>query len=81
MPVKHDLYADLKLTHSQVAERSNTDKKLNQLLIAYGQIDQDVLSAESGPAGGIGDDELKKLKTKRITIKNEIVERLESPKY
>lgn len=77
MPVKHDLYADLKITREQVAERSKTDRKLDKLLIAYGQIDHEVVDAESGPAGGIGDDELKKLKERRVSIKNEIVERLE----
>ncbi|MCD5991421.1 MULTISPECIES: DUF465 domain-containing protein [Pseudomonas] len=77
MPVKHDLYADLKLTREQVAERRNADKKLNQLLDDYARIDSEVLAAESGPAGGIGDEELKKLKEKRLAIKDWIVQRVE----
>lgn len=76
MPVKHDLYADLKLTREQVAERRKADRKLNHLLDDYAQIDGEVLTAESGPAGGIGDDELKKLKEKRLLIKDSIVERV-----
>ncbi|WP_349969445.1 DUF465 domain-containing protein [Pseudomonas caspiana] len=79
MPVKHDLYADLKLTREQVAERRNTDKKLNHLLDDYARIDSEVLDAESGPAGGIGDYQLKKLKEKRLLIKDSIVQRVESP--
>ncbi|MCI8209819.1 hypothetical protein AUC61_09750 [Pseudomonas sp. S25] len=77
MPVKHDLYADLKLTREQVTERSSKDKKLTQLLSDYGQIDSEVLTAESG--SGINDDDLKKLKEKRLLIKDKIVQRIESP--
>ena len=79
MPVKHDLYKDLGLTKDQVSERSQKDKKLNQLLNDYGQIDTDVLDAESGVAGSVSDDELKKLKEKRLAIKDKIVQRLELP--
>jgi len=79
MPVKHDLYKDLGLTKEQVAERTKTDRKLNQLLSDYGQIDTGVLDAESGSAGNVSDDELKKLKEKRLLIKDKIVQRLTSP--
>lgn len=78
MPVKHDLYADLNLTREQVSERSKADHRLNQLLAEYGQIDADVLDAESGSAG-IDDDELRKLKEKRLLIKDKIVQRIEFP--
>ena len=77
MPVKHDLYKDLGLTKEQVSERSKTDGKLNKLLVEYGQIDTNVLDAESGSAGSVSDDELKKLKEKRLLIKDKIVQRLE----
>ncbi len=77
MPVKHDLYKDLGLTKEQVSERSKTDGKLNKLLVEYGQIDTSVLDAESGSAGSVSDDELKKLKEKRLLIKDKIVQRLE----
>ena len=77
MPVKHDLYKDLGLTKEQVSERSKTDGKLNKLLVEYGQIDTNVLDAESGSAGSVSDDELKKLKEKRLLIKDMIVQRLE----
>ena len=79
MPVKHDLYKDLGLTKEQVSERSKTDGKLNKLLVEYGQIDTNVLDAESGSAGSVSDDELKKLKEKRLLIKDKIVQRLEQP--
>jgi uncharacterized protein YdcH (DUF465 family) len=79
MPVKHDLYKDLGLTKEQVSERSKTDGKLNKLLVEYGQIDTSVLDAESGSAGSVSDDELKKLKEKRLLIKDKIVQRLEQP--
>ena len=56
MPVKHDLFKDLGLTKEQVSERSKADKKLNQLLIDYGQMDTKVLEAEAGAAGNLSDD-------------------------
>lgn len=79
MPVKHDLFKDLGLTKEQVSERSKTDKKLNQLLVDYGQMDTKVLEAEAGAAGNVSDDELRKLKEKRLVIKDWIVQRLELP--
>ncbi|HEX8596174.1 MAG TPA: DUF465 domain-containing protein [Pseudomonas sp.] len=80
MPVKHDLYKDLGFSKEQVAERSTSDKKLNQLLSDYGQIDTDVLDAEAGSAGNISDEDLKKLKEKRLLVKDKIVQRLTSIK-
>jgi uncharacterized protein YdcH (DUF465 family) len=78
MPVKHDLYADLSFTREQVTERRKTDRKLNQLLTDYDDSDANVLTAESGAAGNIDDDSLKKLKEKRLLIKDKIVERLKA---
>ncbi|CAM3401434.1 hypothetical protein BZK31_04815 [Pseudomonas floridensis] len=76
MPVKHDLFADLKLTREEVAERSRKDARLQQLLSDYDSADVQVVEAEKGPAGGIGDDQLKKLKEKRLLVKDRIVQRL-----
>jgi uncharacterized protein YdcH (DUF465 family) len=81
MPVKHDLYKDLGFTREQVAERSKTDGKLSQLLTDYGQIDTDVIDAESGSAGNVSDDNLKKLKEKRLLIKDKIVQRLTTAEH
>ena len=79
MPVKHDLFADLKLTKDEVTQRSRTDAKLQQLLSDYDEADSQVLDAEKGLAGGVGDDELKKLKEKRLLVKDKIVQRLATP--
>jgi uncharacterized protein YdcH (DUF465 family) len=79
MPVKHDLYADLNFTREQVTERRKTDRKLNQLLVDYDDADTNVLKAESGEAGNVDDDKLKKLKEKRLLFKDKIVQRLELP--
>ncbi|MBA1228318.1 DUF465 domain-containing protein [Pseudomonas viridiflava] len=76
MPVKHDLFADLNLTRDEVVERSRKDARLQQLLSDYDSADVEVLAAEKGPAGGIGDDELRKLKEKRLLVKDRIVQRL-----
>ncbi|NWD07132.1 DUF465 domain-containing protein [Pseudomonas gingeri] len=73
MPVKHDLFADLKLTREQIKDRRAQDNKLNQLLNDYEDIDKRVLAAESALAA---DDELKKLKEKRLLVKDKIVRQL-----
>ncbi|WP_122740404.1 DUF465 domain-containing protein [Pseudomonas viridiflava] len=76
MPVKHDLFADLSLTRDEVAERGRHDARLQQLLNDYDSADVEVLNAEKGSAGGIGDDALRKLKEKRLLVKDRIVQRL-----
>ncbi|GFM81690.1 hypothetical protein PSCICN_23820 [Pseudomonas cichorii] len=73
MPVKHDLFADLQLTREEVVQRSKSDAKLQQLLADYDDTDTQVIHAEKGLAGGIGDDELKKLKERRLQVKDQIV--------
>ena len=74
MPVKHDLCADLKLTREQIKDRRVQDSRLNQLLDDYDDIDKRVLAAESALAA---DNELKKLKEKRLLVKDRIVQQLE----
>ncbi len=76
MPVKHDLYKDLGVTREQVAERSKEDPKLNQLLVGYNEIDAEVLAAESGASGSVSDEQLQKLKAKRLKTKDLITEHL-----
>lgn len=77
MPVKHDLFQDLGFTKEQVAEHSKTDKKLNQLLVDYNEIDAEVLAAESGASGNVSDEQLLKLKAKRLKVKDLIVQHLQ----
>ncbi len=79
MPVKHDLFADLELTREEIFERSSADATLSLLLKEYDSADDEVLNAEKGTAGGIGDDALKKLKEKRLLVKDRIVQRLSLP--
>ncbi|QXI25656.1 DUF465 domain-containing protein [Pseudomonas vanderleydeniana] len=76
MPVKHDLFADLHLTREQVTERSAQDSKLNHLLNEYDEIDKQVLAAEAALAE---DDDVRKLKEKRLLVKDKIVRQLEQP--
>lgn len=73
MPVKHDLYQDLGLSKEVVHERRANDKRLDSLLTQYDEADKEVLKAESANAG---DEEVEKLKKKRLLIKDEIVEKL-----
>ncbi|RFD31511.1 hypothetical protein CER19_06620 [Pseudomonas sp. GL93] len=73
MPVKHDLYQDLGLSKEAVHERRATDKRLDSLLTQYDVADGEVLAAEKASAS---DEDVEKLKKKRLLIKDEIVGRL-----
>ena len=73
MPVKHDLYQDLGLSKEVVHERRAQDKRLDALLTQYDAADGEVLAAEKASAS---DEDVEKLKKKRLLIKDEIVGRL-----
>ena len=73
MPVKHDLYQDLGLSKEVVHERRASDKRLNSLLDKYDVADGEVLEAEAAKAS---DEDVEKLKKKRLLVKDEIVEQL-----
>ena len=74
MPVKHDLYQDLGLSKEAIHERRASDNRLDSLLHQYDSADKEVLELESSSGG---DEELEKLKNKRLLIKDKIVEQLE----
>jgi uncharacterized protein YdcH (DUF465 family) len=74
MPVKHNLFEDLKLSKEEVAKHRQTDALLNSLLGEYDSIDAEVVQAEANAAA---DDTVRKLKEKRLLIKDRIVQRLE----
>lgn len=73
MPVKHDLYQDLGLSEKKVHQLRASDNRLDSLIIQYHKADMDVLKAESA---GASDEDVEKLKKKRLLIKDEIVQRL-----
>ncbi|MBC3247534.1 DUF465 domain-containing protein [Pseudomonas lurida] len=73
MPVKHDLYQDLGLSKEVVHERRANDKRLDSLLTQYDDADKEVLKAESACAS---DEDVEKLKKKRLLIKDDIVAKL-----
>ena len=75
MPVKHDLYQDLGLSKEVIHERRASDNRLDSLLNQYDLADKEVVQAESFTSGA-SDDELKKLKEKRLAIKDEISSKL-----
>ena len=74
MPVKHDLYQDLGLSKEDVQQRRASHHRLDVLLTQYDVADKEVLELESASGG---DEELEKLKKKRLLIKDKIVEQLE----
>ena len=73
MPVKHDLYQDLGWSKEAVHERRAGDKRLDSLLTQYDDADKEVLKAESASAS---DEDVEKLKKKRLLVKDRIVEQL-----
>ncbi|MBB3240027.1 hypothetical protein FHW68_001518 [Pseudomonas sp. Tn43] len=79
MPVTHDLYQDLRCTKEEIQQKRTKDPLLDSLLNKYSQTDAEVVKAESGQSNALSDDELKKLKEKRVLVKNKIVERLQTP--
>jgi uncharacterized protein YdcH (DUF465 family) len=79
MPVKHDLYADLSVSKEELSKLRSKDAKLNQLVEDYGMIDTDIRRAEAGEAGDVSDDQLKKLKEKRLLAKDQIVKHITYP--
>jgi uncharacterized protein YdcH (DUF465 family) len=76
MPVKHDLYADLSITKDELNKRRSQDAKLDHLVGQYNAIDADIVKAEAGSSGDVSDDQLKKLKEKRLLAKDKIVQQL-----
>ncbi|TDV67855.1 DUF465 domain-containing protein [Pseudomonas sp. LP_7_YM] len=78
MPVKHDLYADLSITKDELSKQRSQDAQLNKLVSDYEAIDADIVKVEDGSTNDVSDDELKKLKEKRLLAKDKIVEHLPS---
>lgn len=74
MPVKHDLYQDLTFTKEDIQQRRAGDNYLDSLLHQYDGADKEVMELESSSGA---DEELEKLKKKRLLIKDKIVEQLE----
>jgi uncharacterized protein YdcH (DUF465 family) len=76
MPVTHDIYQDLKCTKEEIQQKRSKDKFLDSLMNQYSQADAEVVKAETATSDAPSDDALKKLKEKRVLIKNKIVDQL-----
>ncbi|CAH0238336.1 uncharacterized protein YdcH (DUF465 family) [Pseudomonas frederiksbergensis] len=79
MPVTHDLYQDLRCTKEELQQKRTKDKLLDSLLNKYTQADAEVVKAESAQSDAPSDEVLKKLKEKRVQVKDKIAERLKTP--
>lgn len=79
MPVTHDLYQDLRCTKEEIQQKRTKDPLLDSLLNKYTQADAEVLKAESAQSDAPSDETLKKLKEKRVQVKDKIAERLKTP--
>ncbi|MBN6774477.1 DUF465 domain-containing protein [Pseudomonas granadensis] len=76
MPVSHDLYQDLGCKKEEIEQKRSEDPKLDSLLNKYFDVDTEVVEAENAQSDAPSDDELKKLKEKRVIVKEQIVARL-----
>ncbi|WP_329611006.1 DUF465 domain-containing protein [Pseudomonas sp. KNUC1026] len=76
MPVKHDLFEDLGVSKESVVQRSGDDPVLARLLSDYQDIDGQVVEAEEQAAA---DDVVRKLKEKRLLVKDRISQQLDYP--
>lgn len=79
MPVTHDLYQDLKLSKEEIQQKRTNDPLLDSLINKYSQADAEVVKAESAQSDAPSDDTLKKLKEKRLQVKDKIVQQLQAP--
>ncbi|MGF6400113.1 uncharacterized protein YdcH (DUF465 family) [Pseudomonas frederiksbergensis] len=78
MPVTHDLYQDLRCTKEEIQQKRTKDPLLDSLLNKYSQADAEILKAESAQSDAPSDDALKKLKEKRLQVKDKIVQQLQA---
>ena len=76
MPVSHDLYQDLGCKKGEIEQKRSEDPKLDSLLNKYFDVDKAVVEAENAQSDAPTDDELKKLKEKRVIVKEQIVAQL-----
>ena len=79
MPVPHDLFQDLSCTKEEIQQKRTQDPRLDSLINKYSQADADVVKAENATSDAPSDDTLKKLKEKRLKVKDEIVSHLQTP--
>ena len=78
MPVTHDLYQDLRCTKEEIQQKRTKDPLLDSLINKYSQADAEVVKAENASSDAPSDDVLKKLKEKRLQVKDKIVQQLQA---
>ena len=79
MPVIHSLTEDLNLSKEEIQQKRTKDPLLDSLLNKYQQADDDVVKAETAQSDAPSDEALKKLKEKRLQVKDKIVQQLQAP--
>ncbi len=77
MPVPHDLFQDLSHTKEEIQQKRTQDPHLDALINKYSQADAEVVKAETATSDAPSDETLKKLKEKRLQVKDKIVEQLQ----
>ncbi|MDI2590552.1 DUF465 domain-containing protein [Pseudomonas sp. N3-W] len=79
MPVTHDLYQDLKRSKEEIQQKRAEDPLLDSLIEKYSRADAEVVKAETAQSDAPSDDALRKLKEKRLLVKDKIVRQLQAP--
>ena len=78
MPVPHDLFQDLKVSKEEIQQKRTKEPLLDSLINKYSQADAEVVKAETASSDAPSDDVLKKLKEKRLQVKDKIVQQLQA---
>ena len=78
MPVIHSLTEDLNLSKEEIQQKRTKDPLLDSLINKYLQADAEVVKAETAKSDAPSDDALKKLKEKRLQVKDKIVQQLQA---
>ena len=80
MPVKHDLYQDLKISKDTAAKLEGQNGHFLGLVNKYKAADDAVVEAEAKNAIGVSDESLLELKAKRLKIKDQIADYVQAEK-
>ena len=78
MPVIHSLTEDLNLSKEEIQQKRTKDPLLDSLINKYSQADAEVVKAETAQSDAPSDEALKKLKEKRVQVKDKIVKQLQA---
>lgn len=77
MSAPHDICQDLNLTGEQMHQRRKDDPQLDTLVAEYENLDRRIVDAEETTSAIISDEEMTSMKTKRLELKDQIMQRVQ----